>query len=106
MTRSARHRACAGKPVITTAQSPKLVKPENRKYPVPSKRLNARQISRKNRSQDEALFMLRSAIQRTRAAARFARVPPAATSRESWALDHATVDSTPDLAPVSRAVAA
>jgi len=53
----------------------------------------------------DALFALRSAIQKTMLAARFARVPPAATSRESNS-DHATVDNTPDFAPVSNAVAA
>src|SRR5579864_4740629 len=44
---------------------------------------------------------LRKASQKTSAAARFTNVPPASTSRESKALDHATVVSTPELAPVS-----
>src|ERR1700678_4333050 len=63
-------------------------------------------MSRKKRHRTDALFALRSAIQKTMAATRFARVPPAATSRESKLLDHATVVSTPDGVPVSRAVAA
>ncbi len=52
----------------------------------------------------EALFAKRNANQNTRAAARFTNVPPAATRRVSDALDHATVVSSPDFAPVSRAV--
>jgi hypothetical protein len=43
------------------------------------------------------------AIQKTSAAARLTNVPPASTRRESKALDHATVVSTPELAPVSKA---
>src|SRR5258707_12442622 len=106
MTRTPRHSQCACNPAITSAQSPKLVTPEKRKYPVPSKRLNAKLVSRKKHHRTDALFALRSAIQRTMLAARLARVPPAATSRESKSLDHATVVNRPDFVPVSKAVAA
>src|SRR2546427_12877910 len=106
MTRTVRHSQCAGSPAITCAQSPKLVTPEKKKYPVPAKRLNARLISRKKRHRTDAPLALRSAIQKTVPAARFARVPPAATSRESKSLDQATVVNTPDSVPVRSAVAA
>src|ERR1700744_5332093 len=106
MTRSLRHNQWAERPAITSAQSPKLVTPEKKKYPVPAKRLNAKLITRKKRSRTDARVALRSAIHKTMAAARFANVPPAATRRESKSPDHATVDNTPDLAPMSNAVAA
>ncbi len=48
---------------------------------------------------------LRNAIQKTIPATKSASVPPAATSFESNALDHATVVSTPDCAPVIKASA-
>src|ERR1700740_2074635 len=52
----------------------------------------------------DASLTLRKASQNTSAAARFTKVPPAATRGCSDALDHATVVSTPDFAPISRAV--
>jgi hypothetical protein len=64
-----------------------------KKYPVPAKRLKARLVSRKKRSRTDLPLALRSAIQKTKAARRFAKVPAAATSRESKSLDHATVAS-------------
>jgi hypothetical protein len=67
------------------------VTPEKKKYPVPANRLNARLVNRKKRNRTDAPVALRSAIQNTKAATRFASVPPAATSRESKSLDHATV---------------
>src|SRR6202035_3246341 len=103
---SVRHIQWAGKAAITSAQSPKLVTPEKKKYRVPARRLNARLVKRKKRKRTDARGVLRRAIQKSKPAARFARVPPAATSRELKSLDHATVERTPDLAPVSRAVAA
>src|ERR1700734_3238743 len=99
------HSQCAGKPAITTAQSPKLLTPEKKKYPVPARRLKATLVSRKKRRCTEARFALRNAIQKPIPAAKFASVPPAATSLESNALDHATVVSTPDCAPVISATA-
>src|SRR6266851_5695327 len=84
----------------------KLVTPEKRKYPVPSKRLNAKLVSRKKRHRTDALFALRSAMQKTMLAARLARIPQAATSCESQSLDHATVVNRPDFVPVRSAVAA
>src|SRR6516225_890313 len=51
----------------------------------------------------EASLALRKANQNTSAAARFAKVPPASTRRESNVLDQATVVSTPEVAPVSKA---
>src|SRR5229473_1235593 len=95
-TRSVRHNQCGCKPATTAAQSPKLVTPEKKKYPVPAKRLNARLVSRKKRHRTDPPVARRSAMQKTMAAPRFASVPPAATSRESKSLDHATVVNTPD----------
>jgi hypothetical protein len=65
--------------------------------------LNAALISRKKRKRTDAPVAPRSSIQKIAAAARLAKVPPAATSRESNPLDQATVESTPDCAPVSKA---
>lgn len=53
------------------------------------KRLNARRINRKKRKRTDELLVLRTAIPKTMPAARFASVPPAATSRESKSLDQA-----------------
>jgi hypothetical protein len=61
---------------------------------------------RKLRSSTDAFFALSSAIQNKAAAARFTSVPPAATSRESYSLDHATAVRSPDCAPVRSAIAA
>jgi hypothetical protein len=61
-------------------------------------------MSRKYRIGITAFLALRKTNQNTRAAARLTSVPPASTRRESNALDHATVVSIPDFAPVRRAV--
>src|SRR5580658_9946071 len=102
-TSRVRHSQCGCEPEITTAQSPKLVTPEKKKYPVPAKRLKATLVSRKKRNSTDARLALRKAIQATMPAARLTSVPPAATSFESNALDHATVVNKPDCVPVSRA---
>src|SRR5580704_10504866 len=104
-TSSVRQSQCGCIGAITAAQSPKLVTPEKKKYPVAPRRLNARPVSRKYRSWIVALFAARSANHRIIPNAKFTSGPPTATSRESAALDHATVESTPVCAPVRRSTA-
>src|SRR5580704_19762483 len=101
----ARHSQWGCIPAITCCQSPKLVTPEKKKYPVPANKLKVQAISRKKRVSAEALRAARSASQQTTPAIRLTMVPPAATSRESKVLDQATVESVPEVAPVSNATA-
>ena len=84
---------CMG--AITTAQSPKFVTPEKKKYPVPVKRLKAQAKQKSRRVVVLAFFAARNPIQKIKLAARLTNVPPAATSRESKELDHAAVLRTP-----------
>ena len=71
--------------------------------PVPLKTLNEALINKKKRKRTDAPFALHRSREKITAAARFAKVPHAATIRESNSLDQATVESTPDCAPVSKA---